>query len=274
LFTLGIGNYAEADVQAAARALTGWTVGGRRFRFASERHDESEITLLGHRGPLDGDELLAILVRQPQTARRVAWRLCTMFFGEDVIDDRAVEDLADELQGRDLNIGWAIEKILRSSLFFSNANLQSRVLGPVEFVMGSLHALDRCHPPPSTLLVSEWAAQMGQELFAPPNVGGWPEGRAWLGSRGIVARSNFAEALVEGRLWTTPTAPDLAQSVGIETEALDARETIEKMATLWWGEAPAGVIDQALEAVDAKPNAERLRAAFVVIASHPAAQLG
>ena len=182
LFTLGIGNYAEADVQAAARALTGWTVGGKTFRFASQRHDDGELELLGSRRRMDGDELLAALVEQPATARRLAWRLATMFFGEAAIDHAALDELAAGLREHDLSVAWAVETILRSKLFFAEANLRSRVLGPVEFVVGTLHALDLCQPPPSTLLLAEWVTRMGQELFAPPNVGGWPEGRyvAWF----------------------------------------------------------------------------------------------
>jgi uncharacterized protein (DUF1800 family) len=41
--------------------------------------------------------------------------------------------------------------------------------------------------------------RLGQDLFNPPNVGGWPEGRAWFTSRSIIGRTRFATALVEGR---------------------------------------------------------------------------
>ena len=49
LFTLGVGNYTEDDVQAAARALTGWTVVGGRFGFRETRHDDGEKVFLAHR---------------------------------------------------------------------------------------------------------------------------------------------------------------------------------------------------------------------------------
>jgi hypothetical protein len=41
---------------------------------------------------------------------------------------------------------------------------------------------------------------MGQDLFYPPNVGGWSGGRDWLSGRYVIARANFAAALVEGKL--------------------------------------------------------------------------
>ena len=57
-------------------------------------------------------------------------------------------------------------------------------------------------------------------------------------------------------------------------EAADARDAVHKMAKLWWGDSPAGVVEQALTAAEAQPAAEGLRAAFAALASHPAAQLG
>ena len=70
--------------------------------------------------------------------------------------------------------------MLRSRAFFAPANLGSRVVGPVEFVIGACRALVPGESMPSTLLLADWTARLGQELFEPPNVGGWPGGRAWL----------------------------------------------------------------------------------------------
>lgn len=42
---------------------------------------------------------------------------------------------------------------------------------------------------------------MGQTLFAPPNVKGWPGGPAWLNTSTVLERDNFAEALTMGTLW-------------------------------------------------------------------------
>jgi hypothetical protein len=36
---------------------------------------------------------------------------------------------------------------------------------------------------------------MGQRLFYPPNVGGWPDGLTWLRGSTLLARSNFAARL-------------------------------------------------------------------------------
>ncbi len=206
LFTLGEGNYTEQDVVEAARCLAGWSVAGGRFRFVPEHQDDGVKTILGTTGNVDGDALLALLLKQEATSKRVAWRICQMFFGEGVVSDRALDELAAELHRRELDIGWAVERILRSELFFSDANIRSRISSPTEYVIGAIRSLDMNEPIPSTLLVAAELSTQGQDLFHPPTVFGWPGGRSWINTRSIIARGNFATALVFGRkhLETSP----------------------------------------------------------------------
>src|SRR5688572_24936960 len=80
LFTLGIGHYTEDDVKAAARALTGWTVRQGEFINQIAAHDDGEKEILGRTGKWSGDDLVEILLAQPATAKRLAWRLTGEFF--------------------------------------------------------------------------------------------------------------------------------------------------------------------------------------------------
>ncbi len=200
LFTLGVGNYSEADVQAAARALTGWSVVSGEPRFRTEHYDADHKTILGKEANFDADSLVELLLKQPATCRRIAWRLCDAFMGEGVVGPAAISELADQLESHQLNIGHAVSTLLRSELFFSAANLKSRVSSPVEHIVSTVRSLEMLDAPPSTLILAQWAKRMGQDLFRPPNVGGWPGGRHWLNTRNIVARAKFAEALVAGQL--------------------------------------------------------------------------
>jgi uncharacterized protein (DUF1800 family) len=201
LFTLGIGHYTETDVKEAARALTGWKVDTEgAFRAWAPNHDDGDKTILGHKGRWDGDDLVKILVEHPATSRRLSVRLCEWLMGESGVETEAIDALAAGLRQHDLNVGWGVEAVIRSQAFFAEANLGNRVLGPVEFVVSIPRALECFDPPPSSVLLAEWSALLGQDLFYPPNVGGWPGGRAWLTTQGIVGRANFAVALVEGRL--------------------------------------------------------------------------
>ena len=209
LFTLGVGNYTEDDVKQAARALTGWTVKRAEVRFREDRHDAELKTILGRKTRFDARSLATSLLNHEATSQRLAWRLCDMFMGEGVANDAATEELAAGLRKRDLDIRWAVERILRSALFFSDENIGSRVSSPVEFVLASVRSLELFARPPSTLILAEWCSRLGQDLFRPPNVGGWNGGRSWLTSRTIIGRSNFAAALVAGDLRAPASPPSL-----------------------------------------------------------------
>jgi hypothetical protein len=198
LFTLGVGHYTEKDVKEAARALTGWTLARGEFREEESLHDAGEKTILGRRGRWGGGDLVRILLEQPATAERLAARLCGLFFGEGAADSSAVRALASGLRAHRLDVGWAVETVLHSEAFFAEANLENRVLGPVEYVAGAARALELWEPAPNLLVLAEYMASLGQRLFYPPNVGGWREGRAWINTRAAVGRANFAAALLRG----------------------------------------------------------------------------
>ncbi len=141
LFTLGIGNFTEADVKEAARTLTGWTVDDGAFRevpLEARRRREDRArpqgTLAGVRPSFDP-------ARSPATARRIARRICGLLMGEGVVDESATTALADDLSAHRLDVGHAVETVLRSRAFFAAENIRSRVVGPVEFVVGACRAL-------------------------------------------------------------------------------------------------------------------------------------
>ena len=196
LFSLGIGNYTEADVQESARALTGWSVSAGQFRQLASAHDGGLKCILGKRGNWSGNDLIAIVLDHPATSRRLSWRICDCFMGEGAVTGDQVEALAAGLRGNHLDIGWAVATVLRSAAFFAAPNIASRVAGPPEFLAGAVAALEVRDA--STVALADWMTRMGQDLFYPGNVGGWPGGRSWLGSRGLLARVNFAAALADG----------------------------------------------------------------------------
>ncbi len=198
LFSLGIGHYTEDDVKETARALTGWTVIDGEFREVASRHDDGEKTILGQKGRWGGNDVVRILLDQKAAANRLAWRLCDQFMGEGAVSKPEIAALAGGLRAHRLDIGWAVETILRSRAFFADANIRRRVMAPVDFVVDAVRSFELLDPPPSTLVLADWSARLGQDVFNPPNVGGWPGGRTWLSARGLIGRSNFAAALVEG----------------------------------------------------------------------------
>jgi uncharacterized protein (DUF1800 family) len=275
LFTLGIGHYTETDVKEAARALTGWTVADGEFRELPTKHDTGTKTILGHRGNWKGDDLLRFLLDHPATAERLASRLCSLFLAEKAIDPAAVRGLADGLRQHDLDIGWAVETILRSQAFFADANIRGQVLGPVEYVVGAVRSLEMLESPPSTLVLAEWTARLGQDLFYPPNVGGWPGGRSWITTRSVIGRSNFAAALVEGKTLGRPEPLDaigLARHHGRDGDLVGL---LSFCAELWTGGPPSAAWrERVLTSLEkTATHVEKTRYLVALVLASPEAQL-
>ena len=137
--------------------------------------------------------------QQPAVADRIVKKLERQFFGEQGSRRTRAKQLADGLRERDLNVAWAVETVLRSRLFFAGANVRTRVLLAGES-RGRFRpcALELFDPAPSFLAMADWSARMGQDVFDPPNVGGWPVGKKWIHARSLIARSNYTTALVTG----------------------------------------------------------------------------
>jgi uncharacterized protein (DUF1800 family) len=277
LFTLGIGHFNEADVKDAARTLTGWTVFQGAFAENELAHDAGEKTLLGKSGAWRGSDLVQILLDHPATAHRLAGRLCELFMGEGVLKPEDVNELAGCLRTHQLDIGWGVATVLRSQAYFSSRNLGSRIIDPVGFVVGAVRALQPLDPPPSTLWLAAWIAQVGQDLFYPANVGGWHGGRSWLSSRGLVARANFATTLLAGRELGLNEPPDILRLAGQEdgeTTSLD--RVIGSLAELLLGYDPGAAWRKPIAATagDGSPSlAESARRAVALILSSPEAQV-
>lgn len=277
LFTLGVGRYTEADVKEGARALTGRTVAQGRFQVRMSDHDDGEKTILARTARFDGESLADWLLAQPAVADRLAWRLCKTFLGEGVADASAQAELADRLRKDGLHVGRGVETILRSTLFFSAGNLHARISDPVGFVIGSARALEQFTPPPSTLLLAEWTGRIGQELFFPPNVGGWPGGRAWLSGRSVLARANFATALVQGDLNVEASPPALPKLAArhLHDQTREPSEAVQFFGQLLTGRrldrTVADSLWQAAGSSGSKPD--RLNRAVALLLALPDAQL-
>ncbi len=276
LFTLGIGHYSERDVKEAARALTGWGVAGDAFQEDPEQHDAGAKTILGRTGRWTGDDLVQMLLDHPATANRLAARLCQHFMGEGAVDAAAVRALADGLREHNLDVGWAVEKVLRSRAFFAAANLGTRLLSPAEYVVGAVRALELFDPPPSTLVLAEFVSHLGEHLFHPPNVSGWPGGRAWLSARAVIGRSNYVVALLEGEAVGRAEACDPLRLAHGHGRAADLETAVVFYAELLLGTPPAPEWRRRLLAAigpQAALTPRTLRRAIQLILASPDAQL-
>jgi uncharacterized protein (DUF1800 family) len=276
LFTLGIGHYTETDVKEAARALTGWTVIKDQFQIDPALHDAGEKVLLGKKGPWRGDDVVRLLVEHPATAERLAWRLCDTFLGEQSYDADAVRALAVGLRERRLNVGWAVETILRSRAFFAEADLGNRVVGPVEYVVGVTRALEVFDPSANTLILAEATGNLGQDLFYPPNVGGWPGGRGWITTRALIGRTNYVADLLGGENVGLPGPVDALGLARRHGHAADLDAVIGFYHQLFLGRRPgAARREQIVQALGTRRHIDAVTARRVaaLVLALPEAQV-
>jgi len=208
LFSLGVGHYGEHDVREAARAFTGWRPDSSgRFAFDPRLHDDGTKKVLGQAGRWDGDDVVNLVLDQPATARFLVRKLYRFFINEQVEPtDALLEPLCESFRRGGYDISGLVRTMLASRLFYSDHAFRQRIKGPVEYALGALRALYRKESEGDAdfrpLAHHDLAARigaMGQVLFAPPNVKGWPGGPSWLNTSTLLERSNFTEALVTGR---------------------------------------------------------------------------
>ena len=194
LFTLGEGNYGEQDIKDAARAFTGWSLDRDSGRFVFRRfvHDYSSKTVLGRSGYLDGDDVLDILLAKPQTAELITRKLWREFVSPDP-DEAEVKRIALRFRDSRYDIKVALYALLTSDAFYAKENRGVLVKSPVDLVVGTLKQFDMKPGEPVPFAVA--AAAMGQNLFSPPNVKGWPGGEAWINASTLLARKAFLDRL-------------------------------------------------------------------------------
>lgn len=194
LFSLGIGNYTEADVKEAARAFTGWHVRGREFWLNRNAHDEGPKELFGNSGSLDGEDVVRLCVEQTACAEHVGAKLFE-FYVRLRPEPELRRLLGKALRARGMQVRDFLVELLSSKLFYEAASRRALVATPVDFSVGSARTLGAQVSPEA--LVDAMKA-MGQELLAPPSVKGWDMGLSWLSSTTLFARYAFAGALAGG----------------------------------------------------------------------------
>lgn len=205
LFTLGIGNYTEQDVREVARAFTGWGLEAGKFVFRPANHDGGMKTVLGKTGNLDGQDVIKLLAEHPLTARHLAYKLFD-FFAYAHPSDKDLEPLVTAYVRTNGSVQAMLRALFTSPRFYAPEAYRVKIKSPVEFTVGAMRTLG---------VVTDGAAlpglttRMGQALFNPPDVAGWPGGATWLNSISWVERVNFCNAILTARTAGATTSPPL-----------------------------------------------------------------
>ncbi len=193
LFTMGRGNYSENDVKEAARAFTGWGFDREgNFRIRDRFHDDGSKDFLGASGNLTGEDILNIILEKKQTAIFICAKIFRHFVSDNV-DVEIVESLSDKFFRSDYDIAVLMKEIFTSSWFYDDKYIGARIKSPAEYITGISRILNLKFENNKGLAGLQRA--LGQLLFNPPNVGGWPGGRNWIDTSSLALRLRIPEQI-------------------------------------------------------------------------------
>src|SRR5262249_8372119 len=160
-------------------AFTGWRIEDDQFEFNARAHDDGSKTVFDKTGTWNGDDIVRLCLEKRCAAPFIVRKLYGYLISESQSPpDSFLEPLADQFRKSDYDIAALVQTMLGSRHFFSEHAYRQRIKSPVEFAIGALLAVVS----PKALSQGEMAQEalisnlnaMGQALFAPPNVKGWP----------------------------------------------------------------------------------------------------
>ncbi|MEL6429765.1 MAG: DUF1800 family protein [Planctomycetota bacterium] len=283
---VGPGQYSEADAEALARALTGWSLeappgrsmpsdidprGARKNqrtglvpRFDPERFDGREKTILGSTGDFDALRALDVLALHPRCAAFYAERLIG-YFGVVDPNGRLLNDLTRVYLDRSGDVSALLETLVCSDEFGSTASRWQLIKSPVHLAVGACRAMDVA--PRRGPNVRRWLKACGPSLLDAPMRGAepWPAGRDWLlPAARLAARYRLGEAL-----FGAPSA------LGLRSREVEAGRA-DSAVVPWMDELDADgdaarVVDGVLERLDPAPG---LRPTLLAAAANGTPGLG
>ncbi len=199
LFSLGQGNYTEKDVKEAARAFTGWTNDPLSFKFRRRQHDFGKKIFLGHEGTLDGEDIVNIILQQPACAEFMTRKLLA-YFAFDPVSEEVVAGLVSDFRNSDYDTSMLLSNIFLHPDFYHESVIGNQIKSPVQLVVGTARTL--ALEIENDELFSYALRMMGQVPYLPPNVKGWPGGRAWIDTSRLLTRFTFGEIVGSGEIPT------------------------------------------------------------------------
>jgi uncharacterized protein (DUF1800 family) len=227
LFTMGPDNYTEDDVRESAKALAGWqlpqpdsnatvTVANGVTRnlpvyrtqrpgvFNTRRAFKGNVTYLGETGPLDTQGVIDRILVQPATAVFIAGKVAQHFVTAQP-DAGYVKTIADTFRRSNYDMKTLMRAVLTSPEFSSARSYRTLVKSPTDFMVHAARALGSTN---LSKVIAAAGSGMGQTLFDPPDVSGWPNNESWISSNTVVERVNFVTAALSQVKSALPSASD------------------------------------------------------------------
>jgi uncharacterized protein (DUF1800 family) len=196
LFTIGRGNYTEMDIKEAARSFTGWSSNREgRYIFRPFIHDNDIKEFMGKKGNFNGDDIVDILLEKKETAQFICTKIYKYFVNQ-IVDLEIIEQLTDRFYASDYDIQDLMQSIFTSEWFFAEKNVGTKIKSPIELLVGMSRSLGIKLE--NKLSWTFFQRALGQQLFIPPNVAGWPGGKAWIDNSTLMTRLSLINVFMDG----------------------------------------------------------------------------
>ena len=207
LFTLGEGHYHEQDIKEAARAFSGWHLDLRTgaFRVDVRHFDDGQKTLFGKTGRFEGDDVLSLTLEQPQVARYLTGKLWREFVSDEPEPDELAR-IAESFRRSNYEIGPLLRDLLLTPQFWAPENRGVLIKSPVELLVGTMRLFNVPIEDASHLIGV--ARRIGQDVFDPPNVKGWPGGTRWITTSTLLDRHQVLHRMIRGHELGHPQGMD------------------------------------------------------------------
>lgn len=220
LFTLGRDvDYTEKDIKAIARAFTGWTHDPYGRHFVNEaQHDHDTKTIFGKTANYNGEQVLEMLLNNKNTARHIA-RKVYRFFVQEEVNAEQCEELANVFYESDYNIKTMMKYLFKAEWFYQSQG--KLIKSPIELMVGMARMFDLELSSPKTV----WGVQhyLGQVLFDPPNVAGWPGGRQWIDASRLALRVRLGSLILNKGLIQYELSPALDEMIDQQKKKKDLK---------------------------------------------------
>ncbi|MCK8521875.1 DUF1800 domain-containing protein [Aquimarina sp. D1M17] len=212
LFTLGRDNgYTEHDIKEAARAFTGWNFNrDGDFVFRKVHHDYGTKTILGTTGNYNGEDVIKILLENKQTAKYICAKLYA-YFVNDIPNHRHIDELATSFYESNYDLTTVLKTLFKSTWFYDLKNIGVKIKSPIELLVGLSRPLKVGYKDPKVLLYLQ--RKLNQMLFFPPNVAGWPGGKAWIDNSTLMLRLKLASLILNSGVIEWQDKGDMPEGV-------------------------------------------------------------
>lgn len=243
LFTMGRGHYSEKDVKEAARAFTGWSsTATGDYIFRERQHDTGSKTFLGKTGRFGGEDIIDMLLEQQATADFIT-RKIYRYFVNPTVDEQEVQYLSQQFYQSGYDIGKLMRLIFSSDAFYAAKNKGKKIKSPVEFMVGMMKTLALDLENERSVLFLQRA--LGQVLFNPPNVAGWPGDKNWIDNATLMLRLNLAQSIVGATAFNFREKGGLEdRKPAVNRKRIEAKSNIQPLIRLAKGDSNTQNIEQ------------------------------